>query len=687
MKSFLYTTVFAVCLISCNKEDATLIPSEKSQTETSTEVAAKGELFVKFNPEMTEALDKLATQTASRSSSAISRSGIPSTDEVLEILRAYSLQRIFPIDANNEERTRKAGLHLWYKICFDESIDIEEAKQKLSALGEVTLVQSNPVIKRSYRTDKKAVFFSEKAVSRSFSRGNDFPFNDKYLPDQWGYINIGNYDFDQNRTDGVHSIAGADVNCKEAWKLCQGDPSIIVAVLDEGVMFNHPDLEANMWKNESETFGSDEDADGNGYKGDVYGYNFVRDNGVISCNGSSDTGHATHVSGTIAAVNNNGIGVCGIAGGDGTSNSGVKIMSCQIFEGETTATLWGEARAIKYAADNGAVILQCSWGYNSALSNPIYGYTPGYATEKEWAETYPLEKEVLDYFIHNAGSPNGVIEGGLAVFASGNEYAGMSAFPAAYSECVSVSAIAADFTPSTYSNYGTEVMLSAPGGDSDYHGTLGVRDEDLGSAQQGMILSTMARGNEAGYGYYEGTSMACPHVSGIAALGLSYAVKLHKHFKASEFKNLLISSGSDLDQYYTGKKTYHYNHSSAGASITQMDLSEYRGKMGRLANAGDLLKAIASENTGSAMKLPNVYIAPGKEQRIALSYYFDKGETQTYSATSASTNIATAVVANSILCITGIQTGITTVSVKTGSGKEQTIVVTVRKNAGDKGWM
>ena len=71
-----------------------------------------------------------------------------------------------------------------------------------------------------------------------------------------------------------------------------------------------------------------------------------------------------------------------------------------------------EAKAVKYAADNGAVILQCSWGYNSALANELMGYTPGPGTEEEWVSMYPLEKEAFDYFIHNAGSPNGVIEGG-----------------------------------------------------------------------------------------------------------------------------------------------------------------------------------------------------------------------------------------------------------------------------------
>ena len=132
-------------------------------------------------------------------------------------------------------------------------------------------------------------------------------------------------------------------------------------------------------------------------------------------------------------------------------------MSLQIFDDGYNCSLANEARAMKYAADNGAVILQCSWGYNSSLSNILSGFTPGPASEDEWANMYPLEQEAIDYFIHNAGSPTGVIDGGLIFFASGNEYSAMSAFPAAYSGCVSVSAIAADYTPASYCNYGSEV--------------------------------------------------------------------------------------------------------------------------------------------------------------------------------------------------------------------------------------
>ena len=90
--------------------------------------------------------------------------------------------------------------------------------------------------------------------------------------------------------------------------------------------------------------------------------------------------------------------------------------------------------------------MQCSWGYNSGRSNAM-NYTPGPTTDEEWASTTPLEKEALDYFVNNAGSPNGVIEGGIVVFAAGNEFAPMSSYPGAYKDYISVAATAADETP------------------------------------------------------------------------------------------------------------------------------------------------------------------------------------------------------------------------------------------------
>ena len=693
-KNFLYTALFALILASCSEQEVIEQPSTPTggtEVQLPADVTS-GELLIKFDPAMTEILDQALT-VATRSGGAMTRSGIPSTDEVLDILGAYHFERIFPVDTKNEERTRTSGLHLWYRVKFDENTDLKEAAGRLAKLGEIAKVQANSHIQRAYRTDGYRSYVSEsalrqKAATRTVTTGNTF--SDPGLAYQWHYNNSGNNPFDNQNALKNGSRPGCDVGCMEAWKKCTGDPSIIVAVLDEGVMYTHPDLKGNMWINEKEELYADKDADGNGYKDDKYGYNFVSNSGIISWMDAVDTGHGTHVAGTIAAVNNNGEGVCGIAGGDGSKNSGVKIMSCQVFAGEAGVTLDAEARAIKYAADNGAVILQCSWGYNSSLANLIEGYTPGPGSEEEWEKLYPLEKDALDYFINNAGSPNGVIDGGLAIFASGNEYAGMAAFPAAYSKCISVSAVAADFTPASYSNYGKEVTISAPGGDTEYYNPVG-QDDPEGweeGIHSGSILSTWIQNGTATYGFMDGTSMACPHVSGVAALGLSYAVKQRRHFKASEFVELLKSSTKPLDSWYnTGEvKAYYRNHISSGASATRVELSKYIGKMGAgLLDAGMLLNNI--EGNGSDMVVPNMYVAEGTTSDLNLAYYFVNGENLTYTCTSGDTTVASVSVNGTFMTVSGVKTGATRITVKVSNGSEQSITVTVRKKANDNGWM
>ncbi|MBR6546767.1 MAG: S8 family serine peptidase [Bacteroidales bacterium] len=627
-----------------------------------------GELLVRFDPRVSDILDK-AGLTRSGINSPMTRSGVLSVDEILDLVDGYQIERVFPVDLRTEDKARKEGLHLWYVVRFSNEHSVAEVAADLAKLGEVSKVEYNRTLKRA--TEKKAVPLTKEKLQELAPRAG--VFNDPLLSDQWHIINDGNL-------RPTKFVKGADVNVEKAWELTTGDPSIIVAVLDEGVDVAHPDLKASMWVNEDEIWKSHEDNDGNGYAGDVHGYNFVRKHGVISTDDLYDTGHGSHVAGVIAAVNNNGVGISSIAGGN-ASQPGVKIMSCQIFSGQYAGTVLEEVRAIKYAADNGAVILQCSWGYISGAANP-FEWTPQYSTDEEWEYYNVLERKALDYFIHNAGSPDGVIEGGLAIFAGGNEAAPAASYPGAYPDFVAVAATAGDFTPAVYSNYGPGTTISAPGGDQDYYWDYVDEDHRLGEI--GCILSTLPfHVSETGYGYMEGTSMACPHVSGVAALGLSYAAKLKKHFKAKDFIELLYQTATPIDQYMTGIKQYKkYIIDLEGSSpMMSFDMKSFKGGMGHgQVNAYALLKAV--EGAGVEMTFPNIYVAEGGQATAVPSMYMDGSS---FSVSVSDTSVATAEIVGGKMIIKGLKAGQTEASV-TGSRTDK-FVITVREGAKGNGWL
>ncbi len=267
----------------------------------------------------------------------------------------------------------------------------------------------------------------------------------------------------------------------EVWDSSLGSSSVIAAVVDTGVDYSHPDLAANMWLNSEEIPGNDVDDDKNGYVDDVHGIDLLHHDGEPL----DDNGHGTHVAGTIGAVGNNAFGVVGV-------NWHVKLMALKFLDAEGGGSLYDAVEAISYAADHGARIINASWGG--------YGYS-----------------EPLAAIIKEVGN-----EGVVVVAAAGNESNDndfQPSYPASFtsSNIISVSAVnSAGHLAQNFSNYGaTSVDISAPGVE---------------------ILSTFPGG---GFAVLTGTSMATPHVAGLAAMLLS----VQPNLSASQIRHIIMETG------------------------------------------------------------------------------------------------------------------------------------------------
>ncbi|MEX0418228.1 S8 family peptidase [Bacillus sp. C30] len=272
-----------------------------------------------------------------------------------------------------------------------------------------------------------------------------------------------------------------DINVEEAWTKTEGSSNITIGIIDTGIDINHPDLKNNIWKNPDEIPGDGIDNDNNGYIDDIYGWDFVNNNNSVY-DGTGDS-HGTHVAGTIAAVKNNTIGVVGVA-------PQVKVMPLK-FLGTNGGTISNAIKAIEYDKNKGVKITNNSWG-GGGFSQALYDAI----------------QQSNSLFIAASGN-------------NGNNADQTPMYPAAYSlsNILSVASITNKGSLSSFSNYGkTSVDVAAPGTD---------------------ILSTLPNNS---YGFYSGTSMATPHVSGVAALIQS----AYPSYSPTEIKNKIMNNTSPL---------------------------------------------------------------------------------------------------------------------------------------------
>ena len=395
-------------------------------------------------------------------SAAAAKHGDALAHKVADLIDCSKAERTFRHAGIHEEKHVAKGLHLWYSVkCADGAQDRAAASTKAAAKLHAYLDRSDE--------DHEGVVLIEPALvhlqynSSNSSRATDDPY----------------YSYQAGHYDAV--------NLETAWDTTMGSADVVVQVIDTGLDLDHEDLQMNIWKNTQPhpTTGETEwpdncndgiDNDGNGFIDDCHGYNHAEDSAGDASSGNYLGGgsHGSHCGGTIAADNNNGVGGAGVAGGDGTEDSGVKLMVSVVFGATWTD---GFAEALVYGADNGARVSSNSWGY-------IY---PG-----------DFEQSVLDaidYYTDSEDDGGQGIEGAV-VFAAGNDNSNADYYPAYYDKTIAVAATDNDGNRAYFSNYGDWIDISAPGM---------------------SILSTVV----GGYDYYDGTSMACPHVAGILALCLS----------------------------------------------------------------------------------------------------------------------------------------------------------------------
>jgi hypothetical protein len=302
--------------------------------------------------------------------------------------------------------------------------------------------------------------------------------NDANFAKQWNMYNGG-----QKDAAGKTGVPGIDINILPLWQQgIVGKKDVVVAVIDTGIQWDHPDLKNNLYTNPDEVANNRKDDDDNGYADDIHGWNFIKN----SPNSNDDNGHGTHCAGVIGAAGNNRIGVSGV-------NWKVSLMPLKFLSSMGSGSMTDAVNAINYARKMKVNVMSNSWG-GGGFSQTVY-------------DAVKAASDAGILFVAAAGN-------------DGKDNDGSSpSYPASYDlpNIVSVAAIDNNEKLAKFSNYGaTKVHVAAPGVN---------------------IFSTYKGGK---YKSLSGTSMAAPHVAGVAALILSESSNL----TAEEVKSRLIKTSA-----------------------------------------------------------------------------------------------------------------------------------------------
>lgn len=433
-------------------------------------------------------------------------------------------------------------LYNWYVVEVREGVDIAEAILEFNRLPHV---------------------YAERARVPQL----DSVPNDPMFPLQWALRNNGQ-DFPGGSGqlfEFPHSgKVDADIDATEAWDIQKGTGGIVVAVIDSGVDYQHPDIDDNMWVNQAELNGrADFDDDNNNYVDDIYGYNVLANRPDPL--DDTKSGHGTHVAGIIAAEGNNGIGISGVAWN-------AKIMALKFVNENSLTNPGAELEAIYYAVDNGADIISNSWGWKEgnyrATSWPDFDSFDAYSQAL---------KEAVDYAV-------GL--GVLVVAAAGNDGDILSEskpqYPAAFDNVIGVAATNFMDYWMNGSDWGNWVDVAAPGEDilslrSRSSPITGYDDQRLT-----MVLS--------------GTSMATPQVSGLAALLMSeYPEETVDQITARILENTDPLSHSFFSRFGVGRINAYKALAAGQTNIFQLkDVAwrEIKGDGDQIPEAGEQITLI-----------------------------------------------------------------------------------------------